>query len=119
MADAFVERIKNQNQTARTNAAAAICIEQLSTVLQLPESDCRASLRDCAVFDWYDDRPHVRGGYMYPVVGMKLQHLRDLAAREGRVLFAGEATNTNASCTVQAAMETGIRAAREIMTELL
>ena len=72
--------------------------------------------------DWKEDFPHVQGGYSFAKAGTILG--RDIQAlaepmMNGRVLFAGEATNTGACCTVQAAMETGIRAAKEIIATLL
>jgi monoamine oxidase len=55
---------------------------------------------------------------MYPKVGMTRDHLCDLAEPWGGIFFAGEATNTNACCTVQAAMETGVRAANQVRNYL-
>ena len=52
---------------------------------------------------------------MYPRTGLTVRpHLQALADRNRRILLAGEATNTNACCTIQAAMETGIRAADQV-----
>ncbi len=106
--------------TAREQAAANIVIRQLAQVLSTSAVALTESLIDCFVYDWQDDHPTVQGGYMYPVVGMTVQHLHDLAAPDERMLlfYAGEATNTNACCTVQAAMETGLRAAREVRAAL-
>merc|ERR1712137_338945 len=44
-----------------------------------------------------------------------MDHLRAMATPEGRIHFCGEATNTNACGTIQAAMETGVRAAKEVV----
>jgi len=120
-ADDFVQQIQHRkrfhNQT-RDEAAASLAVQQLAHMFQHDPSDCHAALLRTIVCDWRDDHPHIRGGYMYPATGMTVSHLHDLAAREGNVLFAGEATNTNACCTLQAAMETGIRAAKEILEDL-
>jgi monoamine oxidase len=51
---------------------------------------------------------------VYPKVGITPADLQALAEPMGNIYFAGEATNTNACCTVQAAMETGLRAAKEV-----
>jgi hypothetical protein len=66
-----------------------------------------------------DDMRHSRGTYSYPTVGSYptdgSPSLReDLAAPEGNVYFAGEATSNNHPSTVIGAMESGLRAAGEI-----
>ena len=69
------------------------------------------------VADWGAD-PFVRGLYSYPTTQTTEQD-REMLARplEGRVFFAGEATDTAGhSGTVHGAMATGWRAAREIIT---
>jgi monoamine oxidase len=66
------------------------------------------------VFEWQDD-PDARGAYSWVPVGA-LSAQRALAARVGPLFFAGEATHFDGACaTVHGAIETGIRAARELM----
>jgi Flavin containing amine oxidoreductase len=101
------------------SSAARIFVHQLSKVFNLPEETLRASCKDCILHDWKIDEPFVRGGYMYGKSGMTVQHLFDLAEPQDKIFFAGEATNTNACCTVQAAMETGLRASKEVSEHLL
>lgn len=122
-ADSFVRTVKESaiaeaTQTAtRASADAAagkIFLQQLARVLSQSEASLSSSLLGSLVYDWKDDHPTVQGGYMYPMTGLTVQSLQDLAAPHGRVVFAGEATNTNACCTLQAAMETGIRAADQV-----
>jgi len=146
-ADDFVEKINSSTQSddnnnsssasSREEAAAAIAIQQLARILSNGDGDdgadgarqqqqqqrladrATASLLHCTVFDWCDDCPDVRGGYMYPRTGLPVQpHLHALANHNRRILLAGEATNTNACCTIQAAMETGIRAADQVVAIL-
>ena len=109
---------------SRESCAEQIMLYQLATMFQRPvervEEECL--LGETQVVDWKEDFPYVQGGYSFAKVGTILG--RDVGAlaepmMNGRVLFAGEATNTCASCTVQAAMETGIRAAKEVMATLL
>ncbi len=64
--------------------------------------------------------PFVRGGYSFLPPGGTLQHRRDLAEPVGGVLFfAGEATNTRGeAATVHGAIDTGYRAAEEVLASL-
>lgn len=108
----------NPNQT-KEHAAAMIMIQQLSTMLkvQVASLEVHWISEDTKLVDWQVDYPHVRGGYMFAKTGMRPG--MDLAVlaepmMNGRLLFAGECTNTNACCTVQAAMETGYRAAKQV-----
>jgi len=97
--------------------AASLVMEQLSEMLSVPKSDFQEAHLDSFLFDW-SDHPFVQGGYMYPKVKMTQLHLQDLAEPDGNVFFEGEATNTNACCTIQAAMETGARAAKQVQEYL-
>ena len=68
-----------------------------------------------AVADWSKD-PHIRGGYSYPSLGAHPGDRAALAAPVGDTLFfAGEATHPAINPCVQAALETGERAAREVV----
>ena len=64
--------------------------------------------------------PFVRGGYSFLPPGGTLQHRRDLAAAvDGVLFFAGEATHTHGEpATVHGAIETGSRAASEVIESL-
>ena len=67
---------------------------------------------DFVYYHW-SRHPYVRGGYTAPTAhafGLR----RVLAEPIGRLFFAGEATNPRVSATVQSAIETGERAAREV-----
>lgn len=95
-------------------AMVQILTTQLAKILQVPIDQLIPVEYSCTI--WRD------GAYMYPKVGMTVQHLHALAApsaaaghRRRRVYFAGEATHTGACCTIQAAMETGYRAANDIL----
>jgi monoamine oxidase len=73
----------------------------------------RVRPRRALAFDWQEDELS-RGAYSWvPVGATKAQ--RALARRVGPLHFAGEATHFDGACgTVHGAIETGIRAAREI-----
>lgn len=78
-------------------------------------SDLRKRLVSCHYYNWAGD-PHIRGAYSYiPVNGLDLPKL--LAAPVAETLFfAGEATVADGQTgTVFGALETGLRAAKEIL----
>ena len=91
--------------------ATKIALIQLSTVLSLPLSDLESK--------YVETRMHVWDvGYMFPKVGLTPAYMEEMAKPNGNIYFAGEGTHTKACCTVQAAMETGIRAAQQILKHL-
>lgn len=65
------------------------------------------------VADWGAD-PFARGGYMWVPVGQRAATAA-LAASHGALHFAGEATHAGDAGTVHGAVESGERAAREIL----
>lgn len=68
--------------------------------------------------NWASD-PFSQGGYSYPKVGSEQADRKVLAEGiNGRLFFAGEATHTHYFATVHGAYETGIRAAREVLSLL-
>jgi monoamine oxidase len=73
-----------------------------------------ARLADAIVQDWRQD-PYARMGYSYVLVGGggARNHLSEPLA--GTLFFAGEATDTEEAGTVNGALRSGQRAAREIL----
>ncbi len=70
---------------------------------------------DVVITDWQDD-PYSRGSYAYMTVGSTTADHDDLATPIGGVLhLAGEATWTDDPATVTAALESGWRAAANIL----
>lgn len=115
----------NDQRGERNKIAGQMLMEQLFKMLQSQETtsentalDEDSNILDALIFDWKDDAPFADGGYMYPKVGITPAHLEAMAAPHGRLFFAGEATNTNACCTVQAAIETGERASNQVVSFL-
>ncbi len=76
-----------------------------------PASD---SFVDFYFYDWHD-HPFIRGGYTSPVVGSHAMSIELAKAVEKKLFFAGEASNVTATSTVQAAVDSGNRAASEIL----
>jgi monoamine oxidase len=79
-------------------------------------SSLREQLVNCHSYNWTND-PHVLGAYSYiPANGLDLPKVLG-APVEGALFFAGEATVTDAQMgTVFGALESGIRAAREVVS---
>ncbi|KAI2496700.1 oxidoreductase [Fragilaria crotonensis] len=93
------------------NEATKIVLNQLSTVLSIPLPDLE--------FKYVETRIHVWDvGYMFPKVGLTPAFMEEMAKPLGNIYFAGEGTHTKACCTVRAAMETGVRAAHQILEHL-
>jgi monoamine oxidase len=98
----------------RTDAAIArTALESLRTALgaEIPLS------APPLVFDWRRDE-YARGAYSWVPVG-QLKQRQELAAPVGKQLFfAGEATSSEMSGTVHGALESGFRAAGEVLAAL-
>ena len=73
-------------------------------------------LMEAQVHDWQHD-PYARGGYSYVTVGGEGAREALGAPLQHTLYFAGEATDTQGEAgTVAGALQSGIRAARELMT---
>ncbi len=75
---------------------------------------------DAFAYSRWPVHPFARGGYSFLPPGASLQHRRDLAEPvDGVLFFAGEATHTHGEpATVHGAIETGYRAAVEVIRSL-
>jgi monoamine oxidase len=96
-------------------AALAIGMEELSTMLNQPDlaKHCLAAKR----YSWAT-QPFIGGGYAHVPAGAADARIA-LAKPEGKLFFAGEATAYNSNPqTVHGALESGWRAAREILAFL-
>ena len=122
LADDFLKTLQTKATEQQTNTkqvATDLCLAQLAKVLSLELQELQNMHMDTLVHAWNaETEPYTPGGYMYPKPG--LVTLAPLAApcRGGRVVLAGEATNTSACCTMQAAMDTGVRAAKQVQNLL-
>jgi len=96
----------------------ARALESLGKLFGLSPHSLRSQLLAHYVHDWQSD-PFSRGGYSYAVVvgnGGFRELARPLA---GTLFFAGEATEFNGhNGTVNGAMDSGQRAAQEVLSEL-
>jgi monoamine oxidase len=99
------------DESSRLRAALA----SLARGLCMPKDRVSSELEAWRIFDWQHD-PFSRGAYTYVMPG-EPDASAALAAPVGSSLFfAGEATHTGgATGTVHGALESGIRAAREVL----
>ena len=69
-------------------------------------------------YDWLS-HPFIRGGYSSPAVGA-YGMTTELAKPVGnKLFFAGEATHITVNATVQSAMDSGFRVAKEVSSIFL
>jgi monoamine oxidase len=102
---------RNALRLTRRNAV-ALATDSLAQALGKRVRPSRA-----LVFDWQRD-PFALGAYSWVPVGA-LEAQRALARSVGPLLFAGEAAHFDGACgTVHGAIETGLRAARELIEKL-
>jgi monoamine oxidase len=106
------ERLRDGDQLAAA-------ISSLSKIFLRSRRELEALVEGVRIVDWSQD-PFARGAYAYELAGAPADLARQLAAPEDdTVFFAGEATSlTGRSGTVDGALETGVRAAREILRTL-
>ena len=102
--------VKKKYQDAILNEA----IESLHQIFGVTESELRKQLVAAYTHDWHSD-PFSRGAYSYlPVNGLELQQALALPV-DGTLYFAGEATSVGHIGTVHGAIDSGHRAAREVL----
>eukprot|EP01116_Phalansterium_solitarium_P006231 TRINITY_DN18539_c0_g1_i1.p1 TRINITY_DN18539_c0_g1~~TRINITY_DN18539_c0_g1_i1.p1 ORF type:complete len:535 (+),score=185.93 TRINITY_DN18539_c0_g1_i1:35-1639(+) len=83
-----------------------------------PARPATSAFLDCLVYDW-GKNPYVGGGYSSANSGSSQQVREDLARPiDGRVFFAGEATNPTNFMTMHGAMETGETAAKLVLQSM-
>jgi monoamine oxidase len=111
---AFVNGPNAEALTRLGNQAVPTVLRELDA---LYGNRASAALSNSFVMDWSKE-PAIRGAYSYPLVnGGGLATRRTLAAPvQNRLFFAGEATHADGhSGTVHGALETGLRAANEVL----
>ncbi|GAX76666.1 hypothetical protein CEUSTIGMA_g4112.t1 [Chlamydomonas eustigma] len=102
------------------STAIASFLGQLDSIFGTPEAPKPAThnLAAGVVYDW-SKNDFVKGGYSYPSLGALRGDRESLAAPvAGTVFFAGEATSTALNPCVQGAMDTGRRAATQVLASL-
>ncbi len=107
LADEFI----SMTDSLEISKVADIFCNQMAQVFSIPVEEVRLNHIETRVYKW----DHA---YMFPKVGFTKEHLEVLSKPIGDLHFAGEATNMNSPCTVQAAMETGVREAQLIIEKI-
>ncbi|MDF3059742.1 MAG: amine oxidase [Rariglobus sp.] len=85
----------------------------LASILGVPPHAVREQVSGWRAHDWHGD-PYARGAYSYPVVGNEGGPAELAKPLAGTLFFAGEATAEKIG-TVHGAIESGLRAANEIL----
>lgn len=89
-------------------------IESLALIFNISANEVRAQLAASYIHDWRDD-PFSRGAYSYlPVNGLEDQRVLS-ESLDKKLFFAGEATSAGHVGTVHGAIQSGQRAAQEIL----
>ena len=92
-------------------------IAELGAAIGIPPDRIWARVRDYHARD-FDDDPLSRGAYSYTRVGGASAATMLAHPVAGRVFFAGEATSASEEGTVGGALESGLRAAHEVLAQL-
>ncbi len=92
----------------------AQAITSLAQIFNIAADEIRMQLEAAYLHDWHDD-PFTRGAYAYvPVNGLEAQRVLALPV-DNRLFFAGEATSLGHNGTVHGAIQSGQRAAAEVL----
>ncbi len=95
-----------------------VAVGSLARILGVPRGRVEAELEDHRRHDW-DADPFSRGAYSYVPAGALDAQAALVRSVEDTLFFAGEATETHGwNGTVDGAIRTGIRAAREVLAGL-
>jgi monoamine oxidase len=90
-------------------------LDSLATIFNVPRREIEAQLESSYVHNWRDD-PFTRGAYAYvPVNGLDDQRILAQPV-DDKLFFAGEATSVGHIGTVHGAIQSGQRAAQEILS---
>jgi monoamine oxidase len=92
---------------------AAFAAAAIDEVVNLLGSDYRKKLRLLSLSRWAHD-PFATGSYSYALPGHSGDRAKLASPVEGRIFFAGEATSPNFFSTCHGALESGMRAAKEV-----
>ena len=110
-------RAASVNEGMSTGNDSAIldqAIQSLALIFNLSPTDIRAQLQASYIHDWRDD-PFSLGAYSYlPVGGLEAQQLLSQSL-DNKLFFAGEATSVGHIGTVHGAIQSGQRAANDIL----
>jgi len=108
------ERLSGRSDTFIKEKA----LESLSSIFEVPQQMLESALLSWHVHDWQSD-PYSRGSYSYVGVGGEGAQAALASPIAETLFFAGEATDTEGHhASVQGALTSGERAAREVLAAL-
>jgi len=93
-------------------------LDTLASALRTAPAKLRQSFQSSAFHDWHTD-PYTLGAYSYGGVGGEAGFALLAEPVQNTLFFAGEATHPDKNGTVDGAVETGVRAAKEIRAALM
>lgn len=103
------------DQLRREGAFLDQAIRSLSLTINISTTEIRSQLEASHIHDWHDDQ-FSRGAYSYvPVNGLQAQEMLSRPL-DNKLFFAGEATCIGHVGTVHGAIQSGQRAAKEILS---
>ena len=93
-----------------------LLLTSLSSIFSMPAKEIEKRLKHYKIMNWIKE-PHIVGGYSYPTLKTKAaQHiLRE--PYNNSVYFAGEYLAKNSSSTVEAALQSGMYVAEQILKD--
>jgi monoamine oxidase len=114
----FAARARRQRPGSPTPDPLRPALGGLARALGLRVGEVLDAVEDARLFDWASD-PYARGAYSWIPAGALDAPAALALPIDGRLFFAGEASDTSGEPgTVHAALATGRRAAREILRQL-
>ena len=114
----FAERMRRPHARSAKPDPLRTAVGGLARALGLRVGEVLDAIEDARVFDWASD-PYARGAYSWIPAGALDAPAALALPVDGRLFFAGEASDTSGEPgTVHAALATGRRAAREILRQL-
>ncbi len=91
-----------------------LLLKSLSSILSMPAKELEKRLRAYKIMNWIKE-PHILGGYSYPTLKTKKAQEVLRKPYENTFYFAGEYLAKNSSSTVDAALQSGLNVARQIL----
>ena len=110
-----IQKAGGSRQAAGKDYLLEQALDSLATIFNLSHREIEAQLEASYIHNWRDD-PFTRGAYVYvPVNGLDDQQIFAQPV-ENKLFFAGEATSVGHIGTVHGAIQSGQRAAHEILS---
>ncbi|MEO8110100.1 MAG: NAD(P)/FAD-dependent oxidoreductase [Ginsengibacter sp.] len=93
-----------------------LLLSSLSSIFSLPAEELEKKLKNYKIMNWIKET-HILGGYSYPTLKTKEAQEILQTPYEKTIYFAGEYLAKNATSTVDAALQSGISVAEQILND--